>query len=472
MQRLLFSTLQGVVAAATLAACSSSSSKPSVSTPIPTSFGDASAFDAGADGGSYDALVSDAAATDGTLRDASSDARNPLLDGPAVDAGLDGRALEVPDATMLPASPPQVVWLGGPVLAAPELVPIFFAGDDPTEQAALTSFTSGLGSTAYWTEVTSEYGVGKATALAPVVLTTSAPTSIADSDVQTWLLAQLSGDTPTLPAPTSNTVYVVYYPSGTMVTASDGGVSCVDFGSYHSSAIFDANHGSASVAYVIVPRCPDFGTLSGLNATTGAASAALVNAATDPYPLTTPAFNQVDTPHLSWQTVFGGGEVSDMCAQEQGAFIQPTGLDYTVQRSWSNAAAKAGSDPCVPVPSGEVYFNSEPQLAGTVEVIVGSGNAEVDGVTVTPSASATVSIDLFSNGVTSGPWTVDVVDYATLLGQPPVLTLALDRSSGNNRDILHLTISTASPLPPTGEPFLVISKLGTQSSLWIGEAAP
>ena len=471
MQSLRFSTLQGLLAATALAACSSSSSKPPL--PIPTSFGDASFPDAGdSEAGSYDAPYSDATPVDAALHDAPGDARRPSPDGPFVDAGLDADVPHVPDATTLPSSAPQVVWLGGPVLAGPQLVPIFFAGDDPTQQADLTSFTGGLGSTAYWSAVTGEYGVGAATSLSAVVLTTSAPASIADADVQTWLLAQLNGNTPALPAATSNTAYVLYYPSGTTITANDGAISCQDFGAYHSSVTLDANHASASVAYVVVPRCPDFGSLSGLNATTGAASAALVNAATDPYPLTTPAYNQIDTPHLSWQTVFGGGEVADMCAQEQGAFTQLTGFDYTVQRSWSNAAAKAGADPCVPAPLGEVYFNSEPQLLGTVEVIVGSGNAQVDGVTVTPSASATVSIDLFSTSLTSGPWTVDVVDYATLLGQTPLLTLMLDRSSGNNRDILHLTISTTSPLPATGEPFVIISRLGTQSSLWVGEAAP
>src|SRR4051812_17448301 len=84
-----------------------------------------------------------------------------------------------------PGPPPQVTTFGGKVLAAPKIQPIFFAGE-PT-QPDVEKFLGQLAKSAYWTAVTSEYGVGPLTILPSATWADAAPASI-DDDV---LLAAL-----------------------------------------------------------------------------------------------------------------------------------------------------------------------------------------------------------------------------------------------------------------------------------------
>src|SRR5262249_42285690 len=144
--------------------------------------------------------------------------------------------------------------------------------------------------------------------------------------------------------------------------------SCESFGGYHDSITLDEAHGARDVAYAVVPRCPSFGHLHGVDALTAAESHELIEAATDPYPMTNPAFLEPDQAHLSWLLALGGGEVGDMCAQSPGAFTKFAELPYVVKRSWSNTAAMNSHDPCVPAPPDEVYFNSVPELGDSVTI--------------------------------------------------------------------------------------------------------
>jgi len=52
------------------------------------------------------------------------------------------------------------------------------------------------------------------------------------------------------------------------------------------------------------------------------------------------------------------GEVADFCVDQFGLTTQhdtATAGTNTVQRIWSVSAATAGTNPCVPIPSGEIY---------------------------------------------------------------------------------------------------------------------
>src|ERR1051326_8430483 len=71
---------------------------------------------------------------------------------------------------------PQLVDMGGGVLATPKVQPIFFAGDDAM-QAQTEPFLTQLAASDYWTTTTSEYGVGALTVLPTIVLTDTPPTT-------------------------------------------------------------------------------------------------------------------------------------------------------------------------------------------------------------------------------------------------------------------------------------------------------
>jgi hypothetical protein len=374
-----------------------------------------------------------------------------------------GAEASVPDASKpLPANPPQVFNSGGPVLASPKIVAVLFGGDALTSQ--LTDFTTKIGTSSYWTAATSEYGVAAATFGGTVLSSSVAPASISDAQIQTFLANGVASGT--LPTPSANTLYVVYYPTGTSVTAGSA-ISCVSFSGYHSQTTI----ASTSVAYVVIPRCASLGSLTGISAVTAAASSQLVAAATDPLPASNPAWATVDPAHLEWQLAFGGGEVSSMCAQMNGVFTTPSDLPYEVQRTWSNAAARAGQDPCVPAPAGEVYFNSEPQFPGTVSGNLNGQTVNVAGLQIAPGTSATVNLDLFSNGVTTGPWTVNAISPAMQAGDAgtPELTFSFNQTTGQNGSVIQMTINVAGSASPSDlSTFVVESTLGSQTNVWLG----
>jgi hypothetical protein len=368
-------------------------------------------------------------------------------------------------------APPKVVSYGGPVLASPRLVPVFFSNDDANFTAQLLDFDTKIGATNYWMANAKEYGVGAATATDAVNLAETAPGTIDDSAIQTWLEGKLNGDDPAWPAPDANTVYVLHYPAGTTIT-SQGAMgtdqSCVSFGGYHSNVTLDGNHGGMNVAYAVIPRCSDFDGLTGVDAVTSAESHELLEAATDPYPMVDPAYASTDDAHIYWLFALGGGETGDMCAQDMASFTKFAELPYTVQRTWSNEAAQAGHDPCVPAIPGEVYFNSAPVLDDKVTLNIQGQTVSMKGVKIPVGSSKTIDLDLFSDGPTNGPWQVEVHDYAELLGQAPKMDFALDRDQGQNGEKLHLTITVNKASTYHSQIFFVFSKLGDKTTTWVG----
>jgi hypothetical protein len=352
--------------------------------------------------------------------------------------------------------PPQVVSGGGPVMTAPQIYPVFFSNDDAATVASLTDFTMSIGGTAYWTAATSEYGVGPATGHAAIKLAETSTGTIDDAAIQQWLAARFAGNYG-FPTPNANTLIVLYYPSGTTITLQ-GNTSCQVFGGYHQSA----RVGGQQVAYAVVPRCGN------LDSTTGDASHEMVEAVTDPRPQVDPAYVQVDESDLVWQLVLGGGEVGDMCAQFAGVFTKFPPFNYTVQRTWSNQAALAGHDPCVPVPAGEVYFNAALVLPDTGTLNVQGQSAMIKSVKIPVGGSKTIPVQLFSDGPT-GPWTVTPYDLGQLLGSTsPLLDLTLSPTTGKNGDVLQLTIKVIAAGQGNLEPFFVKSVNGNQHADWFG----
>jgi hypothetical protein len=215
-----------------------------------------------------------------------------------------------------------------------------------------------------------------------------------------------------------------------------------------------------------MPRCAKFGGLTGIDAVTATTSHELIEAATDPFPndQTNAGYAQVDDNHIIWQFVLGGGEVGDMCAQNQDSFFKQPDIGNYVQRTWSNAQAAAGHNPCQPS-AGLPYFNSMPVLTDKVTV---GGQLTTKGVTIPVGQSKTVEVDLFSDANTGAPWNVTAIDAAQLQQQPAELSFSWDKTSGQNGQKLYLTIKVLKQSQYGAESFLIESQLGTQSSVWIG----
>jgi hypothetical protein len=361
---------------------------------------------------------------------------------------------------------PQVQYFGGAVLTAPKVVPVYFGNDQTTFTDQITTFLGKLASTTatYWLPAIKDYSIGALTIATPIQLSESPGASpLADSTIQAWLTQKLTSNDPAWPAPDANTVYALFYPTGTSITLGQGGgTSCSSFGGYHSNIKI----GNNDVAYAVLPRCAKFAGMSGIDAVTGPTSHELLEAATDPYPQdqANTAYGQVDNNHLIWEFVLGGGEVGDMCAQDPTSFYKPSDIGYTVQRSWSNVSALAGHNPCQPS-DGLPYFNSMPVLNEKITV---GGQFQTEGVTIPVGQSKTIEVDLFSDANTGAPWTVSAIDAATLQQQPPELSFSWDSATGRNGQKLYLTVKVLKASQYGAESFIIQSQLGGQQSFWIG----
>lgn len=350
---------------------------------------------------------------------------------------------------------PQVLNLGGPVAASPSLVAVTWA-DDPN-RASIDDFVSKIAASGYWDATMGEYGVGTPTT-ATVHLTASAPSTIADTAIETGLVSQLDGTHPEWPANAPGTIYLLFYPAGTTITGD--GTSCEDYGAYH----WYVQSGADKIAYAVIPTCDALPGETVFDGVTVSASHEIVEAATDPYD---GGYMAVGPDFGVWELMMFGAEVGDMCQMIPDYGVTPSDLGYLVQRSWSNAAAAAGHDPCVPA-SG-VYFNAAPVLSEHAEIPYGGGYSEsTSAVKIPVGGSKTIELDLFSDGPTSGPFTVKAEDVASYFGAPQELTFELDGDRGENGQKLHLRIHVVrqGATVPGGEAFFVEATREGVTNLW------
>ncbi len=376
-----------------------------------------------------------------------------------------------PDDPLNPSYPsahapiPLVDFNGGNIMTSPKIVTITFDGDPL--RSRLESFGDIITATPWWDAVSAGYCnkggspcIGRGTAGEHVHLPAGAVTSYTDSSqgkpssIQDFIKAQVAAGT--FPAPTVNTLYAIYFADGVTIDL-DGSGSCQAFGAYHNTlslaaptggdAGADAAAGASVVTpYAIMPRC------SAREAeATVSASHEFIEAATDPnIGVSDIAYYMNDQ---LW--AFAGGEVGDVCVDFTGQgsdLYQESG--YTVQRSWSNKAAKASHDPCVPAIPGEAYYNVAPN----------PGSEQIKLTTV--GQSKTIVLDAFSDGPLSD-WTVSAVDFSKFQGGPGYLSFAFDKTKAHNGSHINLTI-TLKAKPQSGyAQYAIVSKsTGRQTRDW------
>ena len=330
---------------------------------------------------------------------------------------------------------------GGPVLASPKVVPIFFANEDSSKITAVVDFFGKLPASSYWTSSASEYGVGTLTVVPAVMLTENAPTTIDDKGIESWLTNAIA--TSKVPAnEPSKTIYFLYYPNTTTVTFQ-GLQSCTGFGGYHSEtggAAYAEVNGCASYSARLAPG----ESVTGIDESTGLGTHELFEAVTDPYPKTKPAYGAIDQAHQAWTKFLYGGEIADTCEMQPGAFFKEPTLGYVVQRMYSNTAASSGSDPCIPAigtPFVEAWPTTDVQLA--------------------LGGQTTVPIHVASSAPT-GPITVSAIDESQAHGKVQHLQLSLDKTTAQNGDTLTLTIQVLATDPSGYEGYWIETDVGVK----------
>ncbi len=315
----------------------------------------------------------------------------------------------------------------------------------------------------------SEYGVGAAT-VTPVKIAEAAPATIDDVDIQAYLASHLAGAHPGWPAPDTSSIYLFIYPTGTKVT-DKGATGCTQFEGYHGETAISSGGDagtSIQVAYAVDARCSGSGMGSTLDTAAWSATHEILEAVTDPFPKSAPAFRGVDDESAPWTLFTAGTEVADLCFMNFPA-LEPTSKHY-LARVYSNVAAKAGKNPCVPAAPNEPgpFFQAVPVLPDAVSFTYKTSTAHVHGLKVPAGTKGTLEIDLASGGATK-PIQIDLYGYQEMMGQKPSLKFTLDRPSGVNGEKLYATVEVLAKDTSLGaEPFLVVATVGEYVTYSVG----
>jgi hypothetical protein len=356
---------------------------------------------------------------------------------------------------------PQVVGFGGTTLQHPTFISVTFPADTLADE--LQDFTASVGCTDYWHAITADYGVGEAVAGPPVALTEKAPTTIDDSAIQTWLANKIDSKDPQFPRPAPDTMYALWYPESTTVTL-EGQQSCSAFGGYHNGwKLADGT----PFSYAVMPRCPQQGGGTIMDGLSTAASHEFIEACTDPQPFDAPAYAAPDSNHSGW-LLAEASEVGDMCEFDQSAYYQPTGYPWYVQKIYSNSAAWAGTDPCVPADSPD-YFYAAPQVPDLETLdLLGTGNPVPTALVKIPVGSSVTVPVLLVGSADITTMQLQAFDLNQLTGQPSVLSLTLSATSGAPGQTVQLTITKMSAESMGAGGFAILSQSGQTQTFSIG----
>lgn len=150
--------------------------------------------------------------------------------------------------------------------------------------------------------------------------------TITEQNVRDELTAQF--DANTLPRPDNNTMYMIHFPQGKVLT-SGALISCTNFCAYHNFYSYNGQ----SVYYGVHPDLATGGCQNGCGGDTtfqnqtSTASHELVEAITDPEPRS--GWDDPDPVN---------DEIGDICNAQHATITGGDGNAYVVQKEWSNAA--------------------------------------------------------------------------------------------------------------------------------------
>jgi len=360
-----------------------------------------------------------------------------------VDGGVDARyenTFPAPHAAIPNVLPQSGVPAN--VIAHPKIVTIGY--DSDSARPELEAFTDAMVGSAWWKAATHEYCggptnecIGDVSVGAHVSLS-QVPTALDTAQVESYLYALIANGS--VPAPSPGVLYTFFFPQS--VTLGEPGFEgCSAFDGYHSFSgnlppdSIDAGslEGGAmpQVAYAVVARCS-----SNIREATLTAAHEWIEASTDPdgYGYT--------VNDAAWSAFFYP-EVGDLCDFEPENLVGK----YTVQSGFSNAAANAGKNPCVPN-DGKPYFNAAPEK-NLVKVAVGD--------------SITINVMPYSEQG-AGEFTLDALDLATLYQKPAVVDAVVADSTVKNGLPTTVTLTLLSKPEPlqTGQVAAVVALRSTQ----------
>lgn len=224
---------------------------------------------------------------------------------------------------------PQVTNHGGAIVANPRLITVTFK--NYVYASSLLSFAKWLPTAGWLSAWGADYGIQSLTSGGSEVIPQTAPGfDFSNFDAQSYLLSKIADHS--LPVPKNGDVLAFYAP----------GTGCNINGGHQA-----LQYPGVQAEFLILYDCSASTTVDPNQLATmeSATSHELAESVTDDYD----AWNE-DDPLVN---IVGGGEIADMCI-----FFDTTTSGFTFERIYSNKAAAAGKNPCVPVPSNDkIYYN-------------------------------------------------------------------------------------------------------------------
>jgi len=351
---------------------------------------------------------------------------------------------------------PLVTAHGGPVLEHIQLAPIYF-GDDPL-QSELESFNAWVVTSDYWKRIGADYGVFTGSHLPATRFDNVPADASTDVKIASWLAARIGDGS--VPVPSSDTVFVLFFPSGTTIGVMSDvgtGTSCAQFAGLHESTNVASSAFTGQAHFVIIPRC-SYSPGDELMIATNVATHEYIESATNPL-LDRPAWqmdNGVGQPLEAWG-MLDGPDVGDLCENQSYDVVD----GFTVQDIWSNSAAQSGNDPCQPSDSNHPFFSvgaeqtiyhAQPGSTVTVHAVAWSNKPAPDwtiGVNwgYVPASDFDGQAQLSRTVVNNGD---DVTATITIPANPPVQ---------NGRSVYRFTIDSIDPINPNFDhpwPFMIV----------------
>jgi hypothetical protein len=321
------------------------------------------------------------------------------------------------------------------VMATPTVIPITY-NNDP-QRADVEAFYPQYAASSAWLAQTAEYGIGALSVGTPLHLTGTPPAS--DTALHTVITNALSGASPAWGTPSANTLYSITLPIDSNFTDDIGNKCC---GGYHDDLLV----GSVDVAYSVQCPCSNNGfpaSVTPLQVLTFALSHELVEGVTDPRYEHAYAWGAVDMAHQVWAYATDG-ELGDLCEfTDTTLWANAPGMTYTISRIWSNAAAKAGTDPCVGAPTAP-YYQTIPDQPDDTSVSLFGTMVPTKAKKIALSTQGTLTLHV-AGDPGSGPFTVSAADLASFEGGKALLTFVQPSGTYNLGDTVTIQVT------PTGK---------------------
>jgi hypothetical protein len=354
-------------------------------------------------------------------------------------------AAQVPaDGGVIARRLPRTVYLGGPFLRNPEATTVTFGGEEPELVGRLEAFGDIITQTSWWREVVNDYClspddcIGDGRAGYHVRLDRKLPAQVRDVDIE--LVLEDESRAGSLSRLGREALVLVYLPAKVVLRDAFHPHYCRGGPrAYHRMLRLER----ASFAYAVVPRCGDEAEL------TSAASHEILEATTNPDPQNRGFAIEPVVDNAGFTAA--GLEPVDPCGLVTMDRHRTIESGFVVQRAWSNRAARAGHNPCVPSRPESPYLAFVPRKP-TVRLAY-------------EGATARIELEAASDRAV-GWWAVSAIDQTGKQEGRRYVDVKLDRARVAAGDVAVLTLRAVKLHPRRMSIVGVVSTLGPHSHMW------